>query len=69
MEESKKCLRCEGEMEGGVIADTSPSSVLKAERWGTNISGLSIAGKGLKNARDVYTYRCKACGYLESYAK
>jgi hypothetical protein len=67
---SVNCLRCSGSMESGYILD---------EGYGTRTVGQWIAGEpersmwnGLKlrgkAKQNVVTYRCKRCGYLESYA-
>ena len=64
------CLRCGGTLEAGYIVD---------EGYGTRTVAKWIAGApersmwtGLKtrdkDRRDVATYRCRRCGYLESYA-
>jgi len=34
--------------------------------WGTKIS---LLGFSMKDGQDVVTYKCKRCGYLETYAK
>jgi hypothetical protein len=67
---SLSCPRCSGSMESGYILD---------EGYGTRTVGQWVAGEpersmwtGLKLRgkvkQDVVTYRCKRCGYLESYA-
>jgi hypothetical protein len=65
------CLRCETEMETGVIVDHTHGGQLQAE-WAegepeTNFwyGGLVLKGR-TKHA--IQTYRCPSCGYLESYA-
>lgn len=62
--EQNKCPKCGGEFEEGFCADASYSRYIKPQ-WATNISFWT----GLKNARNVISYRCKQCGFLESYAK
>ncbi len=57
-----KCQKCGGEMEEGLMKtpNMSPNEV-----WGTKVNILGY----LENKKEVKTYRCKKCGYLESYAK
>lgn len=64
--EKKKCPKCEGEMEEGIIADRGHLSLGEKPQWGT---GLAWGGITLKDKKEVKTYRCNSCGYLESYAK
>lgn len=67
---SLSCPRCSGTMETGYILD---------EGYGTRTVGKWVAGvpersiwTGLKlrgkTKHDVATFRCRRCGYLESYA-
>jgi DNA-directed RNA polymerase subunit RPC12/RpoP len=67
---SLSCPRCGGQLEPGYIVD---------EGYGTRTVAKWIAGEaersmwtGLKtrgkDKLDVTTYRCRRCGYLESYA-
>ena len=64
------CLRCSGQMEPGFVVD---------EGYGTRTVTKWVAGPPEKSAwtglkmrgkqrMDITTYRCKRCGYLESYA-
>ena len=63
-----KCPKCGGEMEEGFVADRSTSfNIAQSQYWGTGTSMLEM-GK-LKDQKIVTTYRCKSCGFLESYAK
>lgn len=48
-------------MEEGVIPD---GTTKMKSKWGTKITFM-----GLENKHEVITFRCKSCGYLESYAK
>jgi hypothetical protein len=58
-------------MEEGFLLEKGDGAALSAETWvsGTPekswISGLSLKGKVVY---DVTTFRCIACGYLDSYA-
>jgi hypothetical protein len=67
---SLDCPRCAGEMEPGFTIDegygtrTVPKWVAGEPRksiW----TGLKLRGR---QKLDVATYRCRRCGYLESYA-
>lgn len=67
---SPTCPRCSGTMEAGFIIDEGygTRTVLQwvegaAERsiW----TGIKLRGK---RKQPVTTYRCRRCGYLESYA-
>ena len=62
-----KCLKCEGEMEKGVMADYAGDVGERNEdpEWGSGTNWLGM----LKEKKKVVTYRCTKCGYLESYAK
>ena len=51
-------------MEEGVLGDMGHGVV--QQQWGTKITW---GGLKLENRKAVKTYRCKSCGYLESYAK
>lgn len=54
-------------MEEGVVADRSTNfNVAQTQEWGSTIVW---GGFGLKEKKNVKTYRCNTCGYLESYAK
>jgi hypothetical protein len=58
-------------MEEGFLLEKGDSGVLSPQAWVTGkpeksfFSGVSIKGKQMY---DVKTFRCNACGYLESYA-
>lgn len=68
MEESKKCPKCDGEMEKGAEFSIRGGRV----SWGV-LEGGKVAkwltGGGTVRRREAATYRCKKCGYLESYAE
>ncbi len=66
MDKLLKCPKCKSEMEKGLIADQSTNlSIKNTPDWGTNIS---FGGFGLMHPKQVVTYRCTKCGFLESYA-
>ena len=64
------CPRCSGSMESGYILDEGYGTRTVA-KWVAGEpersiwTGLKLRGKA---PHDVVTYRCKGCGYLESYA-
>lgn len=65
-----KCPKCDGEMDEGLIADkTTDLSMHYKPKWTTKIRGFNLLGGGLESPREVKTFRCKKCCYLESYAK
>lgn len=59
-----KCSKCQGEMEAGIMYS-----------HGGPYTGVAIWGKSrafwgkVEGKKDVITYHCNNCGYLESYAK
>lgn len=57
-----KCPKCNEEMVKGFVKSPNGSP---EEVWGSKISLLG----GVEDKILVDTYRCKKCGYLESYAK
>lgn len=67
---SLSCPRCTGSLEPGYIVDEGHGTKL-VEKWVAGTpersiwTGLKLRGK---EKLDVTTYRCKPCGYLESYA-
>lgn len=60
----KNCPKCEGEFEEGFIGVKVDGNEQR-EEWGTGISFLKT---GLNHAFPVKTFRCKNCGYMESFA-
>ena len=62
-----KCPRCSGKMEEGIMIEHRVPL-----RW---ISGkpertlLGTVKAGGKQHRQIESYRCTACGYLEAYAR
>jgi hypothetical protein len=69
-ERSPVCSKCQGQMELGHRPDYSYGAILVGS-WveGAPEKGLlgSLKIKG-KRQFPISTYRCSACGYLESYA-
>ncbi len=71
MDESQKlCPLCQAEMEEGFIPDRGDYNVLQTSRWYRGLPQKSfwtaLKTGGIKF--EVRSYRCTACGYLESYA-
>lgn len=65
------CSKCDAAMEEGFLLEKGDLGVLSAEAWvsGQPVKSL-ISGLSLKE-KVVYTvasFRCPACGFLESYA-
>ena len=59
-----KCSKCESEMEAGVVASGPANPV-----WGIKNKPILGLPNGLNSRREAITYRCKNCGYCETYAK
>jgi hypothetical protein len=67
----RKCSKCSGTMEAGLLLDRTQALLYPAiwadgslkKKW---LGGLKVADNRLYR---VETWRCKDCGYLESYAK
>jgi hypothetical protein len=69
---SLSCPRCGGSMEQGYIIDVGYGKTA-VPKWVAGEPTTSLwAGGGLKlrgkDQLEVSTYRCRGCGYLESYA-
>ena len=68
---SLSCRRCGGSMEQGYVIDESYGKV-GPEKWVAGEpelsfwTGLKLRGK---QRLAVTSYRCRHCGYLESYAQ
>jgi len=65
------CPKCKGSMEEGYVVDNTHNG-FRQSRW---MPGEPVASfwLGLKIDKSklipVTTFRCKGCGYLDSYAK
>jgi hypothetical protein len=73
MEAELVCSRCGGRMEAGFLLDRGQYGVpQKTAEWVEGAPERSIwtgiKTKGREHYR-VLTYRCEACGYLDSYAR
>lgn len=65
------CPRCRGSMDDGYVADKGHSNVARVPRWfeGPPVAGLfGLKIKG-RPSFPVKAFRCRSCGYLESYAR
>ena len=69
-ESQLKCMRCQGNMEAGIVLDRAQQGVVARQTWVDGSPEKSI-WFGLKTKDhvmiNVVTYRCETCGYLESY--
>jgi hypothetical protein len=70
MKETVECVRCQGRMEIGYVADSTYGGY-RQQNWSPGEAKRSF-WTGLKINSDqfvpVTTLRCPKCGYLESYA-
>lgn len=68
---SHQCSKCGSDMEEGFLLEKGDGGVLSVETWAPGppeknwLSGLSLKDRLVY---DVTTFRCMACGFLESYA-
>ena len=63
MEETRRCPKCDGELEKGFIK--TEGGYCGMQKWGKEVNWRGRVKGGL----DVSSYRCKSCGYLEMYAE
>lgn len=67
-----KCIKCDGEMEKGIIVPKPAFGWFKSTNlklvWGSKLKMSMLTGVTYENEQLVHTYKCKKCGYLESYA-
>ena len=67
------CPKCQGEMEVGFLTDYNHGQrVVKPEHWMPGEPKMSAwfgTWVDRKQLRQVKTYCCSKCGYLESYAE
>jgi len=72
MSTSTKCPKCEGEMQEGFIFDAISHGARRVSRWvagkpeASFWTGTKIEGR---EQHFIQSFRCAACGYLESYAR
>jgi predicted nucleic-acid-binding Zn-ribbon protein len=66
-----ECPKCQGKFEEGFIKDQG-HGIVHSSKWveGPPEKSFWLGTKTMgKKQVQVATYRCKACGYLESYAR
>jgi len=72
MQPPTSCPKCKGVMEVGSVPAWSARGGWDAPRWISGaLPGRTIFGGMRLGDRETYaimTFRCAACGYLESYA-
>lgn len=70
--ETTRCPKCNGEMAQGFIVDGSQESGRRVSNWVEGAPETSF-WYGTKAPEEksvpVGTFRCSACGFLESYAR
>lgn len=68
---SRKCPRCQGSMELGVIINKDSGGMRSTSRWIEGVAekswfgGVKLGGRRLV---EIETFRCRRCNLLESYA-
>jgi ribosomal protein L37E len=71
MDMSYQCSKCNSDTEEGFLLDKGDGGFASSGDWVAGkpeksfFSGVKLKGKV---AYDVKTFRCIACGYLDSYA-
>jgi len=67
-----RCPKCESGMEEGFVADQRTQAAAMQQVWYAGEPTLWFWGalklRG-RDSRKVSTYRCRRCGFLESYAE
>jgi len=67
-----RCIRCEGVLETGFTIDTGDSGIKRQAEWTSGQpkkpSWRMSAVQKENRMLPVVTYRCTACGRLESFA-
>jgi predicted nucleic-acid-binding Zn-ribbon protein len=71
MEQAKSCGKCGAAMAAGFILDEGGYGMMEIGRWQEGAPSKSV-WTGIKTSkaqqRPIQTWRCSACGFLESYA-
>jgi predicted nucleic-acid-binding Zn-ribbon protein len=65
MVETRKCPKCNGDMEKGNLMDETYLSSAP-QKWAKHATGFM--GVGSKDTKKITSYRCKNCGFLENFA-
>ena len=65
------CPKCQGQLEKGYVADLAHGAIMQSA-WTAGEPVPRRFFQGIKWDQDantpIVTYRCRDCGYLESYA-
>jgi hypothetical protein len=63
------CPKCQGKMDVGVVPDETFNRTLPST-WYEGVPTKGFFGLKVRGNKsfEIMTYRCTACGYLESYA-
>jgi predicted nucleic-acid-binding Zn-ribbon protein len=69
MELTSNCPKCKGQLEQGFVVDHAHYGAPMVSEWMAGPPKTSWMGVKVKGVRQITTYRCTGCGYLESYAK
>jgi len=71
MSQSKQCPKCAGTMTDGYIADQGYGThTVPKWREGEPVKSMWVGLKlGGTTPLEITTWRCRRCGYLESYAE
>lgn len=70
MEKSLNCLRCQGQMGPGFVLNSEGAPMVHCHWVHRPAQPSGWGGADLtKEALQIEIYRCKACGYLEPYAR
>lgn len=70
MNAPEKCPKCGGRMEEGFVLDQSHAARL-VSCWVEGTPEMTFFGNAKifdRTKRDIRSFRCVACGFLESYA-
>ncbi len=68
---SYQCSKCNSDMEEGFLLEMGDGNNMSSQTWVAGkleksfLMGVKLKGKAVY---DVKTFRCIACGYLDSYA-
>lgn len=70
-----KCPKCKADMEEGILVEYDTAggidlnvSTPKKQTWAKKINS-GLLSDSIDKEIQVVAYRCKKCGYIESYAK
>jgi phage FluMu protein Com len=71
MEAHKECPKCKGPMDEGFVPDHGHHHTVLTAKWQEGAPERSF-WRGIKiddqTQYEIKSYRCRKCGYLESYA-